>query len=692
MRAMRLINMKSILRLLVFIASLFMYAGKTVAQKMSFEDFAELIADNFDDENPMDEELFEELYELYCNPLNLNTVTEEQLEALPFLTDRQTADIMEYLSKYRPVMSTGEFMTIESLDMRTRAMLRLFCYAGKMEEKRTSLKSVLKESDNEAIIRTDVPLYTKAGYKDYPESVLEKSPNKAYRGNRLYHSVKYRFNSGNRIEAGIQTEKDGGEKGADYMSGYALVRNMGRIHTFVAGDYRLSFGQGLVMNTSGFLGKNSSLGNIGRNDRGITKHSSTTETGFLRGAATTIDLGRLRLSAFFSKRKEDGTMLADSSGVSSIKTDGMHRTPLEHSKRGNITTTVYGGNMRFELSKLTLSATVAFTSYSKPLLPKFNTPASLYRYYNARGSNFAAYGLAYTYKSRHFIAGGETATSSEGGIATLNTIRLPLGNFHNLVMIQRMYSVRYVSIYGNSFGENSRPQNESGLYVGYDCQISRPLKIEAYADIMYFPWMKYQVSDSSYGMEGMLQATYSPRQDMSLSMRYRVKSKQKDFKQNNTTLLRYSTTHNLRMQMSYGATKNLTLKTTLMGAAVRKTNSMTDFGFLVSENIRWEHQPTIKRMELTMTYFNTDSNDSRLYTYEPSLLYTYGFNSYSSHGIRMSLLASTQIWAKEGGRALYLIAKIGHTRYFNRSSIGTGTEMIDADHREDLQFQLRWKF
>ena len=32
------------------------------------------------------------------------------------------------------------------------------------------------------------------------------------------------------------------------------------------------------------------------------------------------------------------------------------------------------------------------------------------------------------------------------------------------------------------------------------------------------------------------------------------------------------------------------------------------------------------------------------------------------------------------------------TKYFDRDVIGSGLEMIDANHREDLQVQARWKF
>ena len=41
---------------------------------------------------------------------------------------------------------------------------------------------------------------------------------------------------------------------------------------------------------------------------------------------------------------------------------------------------------------------------------------------------------------------------------------------------------------------------------------------------------------------------------------------------------------------------------------------------------------------------------------------------------------------------LYLVTKLGSTRYFNRSTIGTGLDQILHNHREDLQLQLQWKF
>jgi hypothetical protein len=41
---------------------------------------------------------------------------------------------------------------------------------------------------------------------------------------------------------------------------------------------------------------------------------------------------------------------------------------------------------------------------------------------------------------------------------------------------------------------------------------------------------------------------------------------------------------------------------------------------------------------------------------------------------------------------LFLNAKFAMAKYFNQNTIGSGLEMIDANHREDLLVQVRWKF
>ena len=70
------------------------------------------------------------------------------------------------------------------------------------------------------------------------------------------------------------------------------------------------------------------------------------------------------------------------------------------------------------------------------------------------------------------------------------------------------------------------------------------------------------------------------------------------------------------------------------------------------------------------------------------LMQTQHFSVNDGEGIRTTLLASVPIVKQ----SLFINAKLGMTKYFNRDVIGSELEMIDASHREDLQVQVRWKF
>ncbi|MBQ6964789.1 MAG: helix-hairpin-helix domain-containing protein [Bacteroidaceae bacterium] len=667
-------------------------------ERMSWEDFVEAMMDENDEGYGVDEELMEQLYELHGNPLDINEVRKEDLEVLPFLNEEQIEGIVRYVEKNRPVQSLGELMFVKELGKRGRELLRLFVEVKEGSSWHDDIRNMgklLKYGKNEVVWRTDVPFYKKAGYEDVAAEVLEKSPNKVYRGDRFHHAFRYAFSSMNHLLAGLNMEKDAGEKGVDYVSGYVQVKDMGVVKNAIVGNYRLSFGKGLAVNTSAKFGKMMMFSSMDRMDVGIRKHSSTSEYGYFTGGAATLRFGQVEVSAFGSYRKNDGTYNSDSTGMSSLKTDGLHRTQLEHSKKGNLGTSNFGGNLHWASHGLQLSTTAIATHLSVPLAPKHDTPSSTYRLYNAHGQDFFVGSIAYAYRHQSLTFSGETAMSNnehQNGTATLNSLRWRVNGDNVLTLVGRYYGAKFVSLNGKAFGENSAVQNEEGVFLSWTTQSLRNMMVEAYVDAMYFPWLKYQTSESSYGYEGMLQATYSPNSRWSLLARYRIKSKQKDFSydaaERTFRTLKYNTNQSLKLQLNYTLSPSFSLRTSASGSLISFGANPNEKGFAIGENLRWQNPQTKLRIDLGIIYFNTDSYDSRIYNYEPSLLYSYASTSYYYQGIRTTLLASIPIIKQ----SLFINAKLGMTKYFDRESIGTGLEMINADHREDLQVQVRWKF
>lgn len=683
--------------------------GNVVAQSpASWEDFVEQTMDEEENDRDETEEVrYEELSELHGLRLNLNQATVPDLLQLPFLTEEQARDIVYYRDTQGPLLSTGELMFIESLGKQEREYLQLFCYAGEEENAgqntRLTLKQLLRHMRSEAFVRGDIPFYYKAGYQNYPDEVLSQYPNRQYRGDPTHVRFRYSLNSMNHLQAGIQAEKDAGERGVDYLSGYVLLKDLptGRrscIREAVVGSYRAHFGLGLAMNTSVSFGKTMMLSSLGRMDKGLSRHSSALETGYLTGAGIRYQTGRLTVAAIGAYNKTDGTFRNDSIGISALKTDGLHRTPLEWSKRHNISVVNFGGNIHWETGNWQVSATAVATHYSTPIAPKWNTLSTLYRKYNARGQDFQVYSLASSYRGARLQWSGEVAMShakglpgGEGrqqGVATLQTLQWHINGKNLLTAAARYYGAKFVSINGNAFGENARPQNEQGLYVGWKTTVLPRWRVETYVDIMRFPWLKYGVSDPSIGVEYMVQGTYTAGRHSTWLVRYRIKAKEKDYNSGeDSRFLQYDKRHSLKVQHSLTIGRQWTFRTMLNGCLVDFGPSRTEKGLTIGEHVRWTGIGNRLRIDLGITYFHTDTYNARVYAYEPSLLYSFGMTSYYYKGIRGLLMVN---YAPLKG--LTLTAKLGMTKYFDRETIGTGTEEIFANHREDLQVMARWRF
>ena len=651
-------------------------------------------------EEAVDEETMERLFELYGTPMDINTVGKEDLEMLPFLSEEQAEEVLRYVEKNGPMVSLGELMMVKNLGKKEREMLRLFVRVDEntsWNDKKHSptLKHMLKESQHEAVWRTDAPLYEKEGYKDVAAEILKKSPNKVYRGDKFHHAFRYACSCTNHLLAGIQLEKDAGERGVDYVSGYVMLKDMGVVKRATLGNYRVSFGKGLAVNSGMKYSKTMMLSAMDRMDAGITPHTSTYESGYFTGGAATIRLKGWQLSAFASYKKGDGTYNSDSTGMSSLKTDGLHRTRLERSKKGNLGITNVGGNIHWEHKELRLSATAIATHFDVPLMPRHDTKASTYRLYNASGQDFFVGSVAYAYRFKAISFSGETAfshTEEQRGTASLNALRWRMDRNNAFTLVGRYYGAKFVSINGKSFGENSTVQNEEGILLGWMSKSIKNMEMQTYVDAMYFPWLKQNVSASSNGYEGMMQVLYSPGNKWSLLARYRIKAKQKDFTYNTNgktfTTLEYNTKQSLKLQLNYRLSPCVSFRTSATGSHIHFGTNPDEKGYAIGEEIRWQDPKTQCRIDLGLTYFDTDTYNARVYHYEPSLLYTFGSTSYYYQGIRTTLLASIPLLHQ----SLFIHAKLGMTRYFNRDTIGSGLEMIDANHREDLQVQVRWKF
>ena len=620
------------------------------------------------------QETYDILCELEQHPIDLNNATREDLEAIPFLTAQQVMDICEYLYKYAPMRSLGELAMIESLDYYQCELLRHFVVLGEVKQPGfPSVKNILKYGGHEVVATAKLPFYKRKGDDD------------GYLGSPYKHSLKYTFTYGQYVKAGILGSQDAGEPfftkgntlGYDFYSFYLQLRKMGRLKNLVVGRYKAKFGMGLVLNNDFMLGKIASLQQLGSTEYNVRAHSSRMESNYLQGAAATLNVAHgLDVTAFVSYRYIDATLNKDST-IATILDDGYHRTQTEMDKKNNSSVTMGGMNINYRHGGFHVGATGIFSHLSRDIHP--NTSA-IYRMYYAAGNNLWNVSLNYGYVSKKLQLSGETATGDCGALATINTLSYRATDDLDLCALQRFYSKKYYSLYSESFSEGGRVQDESGFYVGMNWHPSEKFRLLGYFDFAFFPWPKYQAAIASHAYDGFLQTTYK-RGRWSVLARYRLKIREKDNEEKTALINR--TEQRGRVAIGYGGG---VWSTTTQADVVYVSYKEKDFGWMVSESVSLRPLGWLSIVG-NIGYFNTDSYEARIYTYEKGPLYTFNFPSFYGEGIRYSLFARADF-----SRKVMMIARIATTNYFDRNTIGTSYQKINHSSMTDLELQLRLKF
>lgn len=644
-------------------------------------EYIEEIASETEDEERI-ETLYTDLSYLVEHPFELNTVTEEQLKRLPFLSDLQIQKLLDYRSRYGKMLTLYELKNVEAFDLETISLLIPFVYIGEIvvDKSPITLKNLLKRSSNNLQIRYDRCFQQKKGYCSYPDSVLQQYPNRRYLGEPFYHSVRYSYAFDERIQFGLVAEKDAGEpfwneyhKGYDYYSVHLFLKDMNKwLKSCAVGDYKVSFGQGLVISNDFSPSRNVLVSQAERRTNGFRRHFSSNENDYFRGVAATVNWKKLDISMFYSYRKLDGNV--DSTVVTSFKTDGLHRLVRDREKMRRVSMQTYGGNIRYATPDVCIGLTALSYSFGNHSVQPDPKPYNLFYFRGNRNLNI---GVDYLLKNKLIKFYGETAFSQNGAIATLNALQLTPASYFSLLLLYRYYDKRYQAFFGNAFSQNSTVQNEQGVYVGMQWTPFSRWKLSTYADIFRFPWLKYGVDMPSTGQEYMVQLDYTPSRNLSLYVRYKHKQKEDidSYRQ-----------HRLRLQALYAVSSSVSLRTSAEGICYTEVKEKSK-GWMIAQSIGWKPVDIPVQTDFYVAGFQTDDYQTRIYSYEKNILYAFNMPSFYGKGVRLALSFRWDIV-----KQLSLSAKFGYTYYADRNLIGTDLEEIEGHTKTDVNMLLRWKF
>ncbi|MDL2261943.1 helix-hairpin-helix domain-containing protein [Bacteroidales bacterium OttesenSCG-928-I21] len=644
--------------------------------------------------------LFNTLENLYYYPLDLNTATKEDLDALIFLTEFQIYSIIDYRKKYGNYKTLYELQFVDGIDTQTLKRILAFVAINKDEQKqKISLNKAFSYGKHDIITRYQRLLQEKTGY-NIADSLIEANPNKSrYLGSPDKFYLKYGYQYKTKLSYGITAEKDDGEQffrgaqkyGFDFYSAHFQINDLGIVKKIIVGDYLAQFGQGLTMWSGLTFGKTTNVANIIKKPRGVNKYTSVNESAFLRGQAVTLKFGDFAFTEFVSYKRIDGgtettndTIENEIEQITSFLESGYHRTPSEVEKRKSIKEFIAGGNLTWTGTKLKLGLTGVYYSYSSPFVGN-NKP---YTHFNFTGKSNFNLGIDYllTLKKIHIF--GETSISQNLGFATINGVVVDFVPEFKMSVLHRYLHHKYQALYAQPFSEGNKPSNESGIFIGAEIYPVKNWKIDLYIDSWKYPWLSYNVNGPSTGMEYVAQLSYYPRRDLDMYAKIKYETKKK----NNTEvdngvvpLISYSTVK-IRYHINYSVSNNWKLKTRLE----LSNYSLKDdkqWGYLVYQDIQYALHKVPLTFILRTAVFETESYDDRIYAYEPDILYGFSVPAYYGRGSRLIFVVKYSII-----KNIDLWFRIANTYYHDKDGLGSGLDAIEGQNRTDIKLQLRLKF
>lgn len=667
-------------RLLLLVGCLFADICITSAQtrtrpEINLDEFTQRLFP-LQQENIQYEDLYEQLFQLYQNPIDLNKATYEELASLYVLSVTQIKNLLAHRAEFGDFLSIYELQVVKSFDL--PVIQQLLPFVELRFKTQNPLQNMSRATDHYLVLRGAQTLERSKGYT---ENKYPGSPQQLY--------LRYRLSSPRDFQIGFVAEKDAGEKNyLDFYSFHFQLKNKGKLKNLVLGDYQVQFGQGLVAGAGFFLGKGSeAVTTIRRSNVGIRPYSSLLEGGNLRGAAATYQLGKTDLTGFYSYNKRDAS-IDEADGereeyFSSILTAGYHRTETELARKNQLTEQNMGFNGTYRFYNGYIGATLLHTQFDAVLMRR----PRLYNKFEFTGKQNTVAGANFTYTWQNFNFFGEAARSSSGGKGLTGGWVAALSRQIEWAVHFRHYDKNFHSFYSNALAEGSRNINEQGTYMGLKYSPTKSLTFSGFYDRFKFPWLRYLVDAPSNGYDYLLRASYQINKKALVYAQYHAEHKGKNLPDNTTPtdIVVNTVRENMMGNLDYSVSRAFRLRTRVQVNSFQYEGRAKSVGYALIQDF----EGTIKKLQLNgrIAYFATDNYDSRIYAFENTVLYAVSFPAYYGKGIRMYLNARYVL-----NPHLDLWLRYSRTQMRNQDSIGSGNDVIAGNHKSDVNMQIRYSF
>lgn len=654
----------------------------------------ENITENNDDMETEDDSYLQEMLQYQKSPINLNTADEATLKEFRLLTPIQIQNLLSYRDLLGKLINIYEMQSIPTWDVATIQKIRPYVTVGLNANLREALGTRLRNGDRSVLVRVSQTLEQSRGY------LLDSSSAKNfYPGSPQRIFVRYKYVYKNLLQYGVVGEKDAGEQffrgaqheGFDFYSAHFFMRNVGIVKSLALGDFTVNLGQGLTQWMSLAFKKGPDITATKRQASVLRPYSSAGEIFFHRGAGITVGKNNWEATVFGSYRKLDANFNASDTlnnsdeFISSLQTSGYHRTASETEDKGVQRQIAFGGNFSYRFGRLHVGVNGVHYNFRYPLVKQPDP----YNLYALTGKEFGNYSVdySYTYRNLHFF--GEAAATDKNYKAFVHGLLISVASNVDLSFLYRNISKGYQSLYTNAFTESTYPTNEKGFFSGISIRPGNNWRIDAYADMYRFPWLKYRVNAPTTGSDYLVQVTYRPNKVLEMYTRFKSESKSINYNPDDLVLSPVipQPKQDWRTQISYKLNPIFTFRTRTELVWFDKKGSAASNGFLMYADLLYK--PLMKPFagNIRLQYFETDDYNSRLYAFENDVLYYFSIPVFYGKGYRYYINLNYDV-----NKRITVWGKLAQTVYPDNKTTGSGLDIINKNHKTEIRIQLAYRF
>lgn len=648
------------------------------------------------------ESIYEVLFQLYLNPIDINRADAEILQATYLLNPSQISQLISYRNQFGSLLSLYELQAVPEFDLQTIENLAPFITTGDSGLKGKKFWDRIKAEEQAYVLfRHQRTWETRKGFT--PADISSNGTvSSRYLGDPNTIYLRFRIQHPRDFSMGITLDKDAGEQftwdgktaryGFNFLSFHFTRYFVGKWKTIALGDFQAAFGQGLVFGAGYTLGKGAeTVPTVRRSSIGILPYTAALEFGFFRGVGITRQLENWQVSVVASHAGRDGRINASldsldttSEIITTFNQSGLHRTPSEVATKNQFEETNLGGNVQYAhpSGKLQVGANSLFSKFDRPWI---RTP-QIYNMFEFSGqSNFVS-SLYFNYNWKNFFLFGESSVSQSGGSGTVLGFVSSLSKQVEFSLLWRKYDRDFHSFYASGFAENTRPINEQGVYLGLQVKPDKRWKINAYYDYFKFPWLRYRVYAPSSGYEWLGRISYQPTRNLTTFLQLRKEQKDRNMSDTGNPALPYLVQPikklNGMISLENQLSRHLFLRSRILVSSV-KIQEETTHGFMILQDVDYGNANW--RLTGRVAFFDTESYDNRLYAFENNVLWTFSIPAFSGQGMRYYVLGQYKITLK-----LTAYLRFSRTSYTDRDEISSGLQAIDSPKQTETALMIRY--